>query len=42
VGSVFSQPGKVEQVDTPVNGNSHCTLTITLPLGLAGIYLPKG
>jgi effector-binding domain-containing protein len=37
---ILGQPVKVEHVETLLKGNDQCTLTITLPLELAGECLP--
>lgn len=39
---ILSQPVKIELVETLLKGNDQCTLTITLPLELAGECSPKG
>jgi hypothetical protein len=39
---ILGQPVKIEHVETLLNGNDQCTLTITLPLELAGDCLPEG
>jgi len=38
---ILGQPVKIEHVETLLRGNDHCTLTITLPLELAGECLPE-
>jgi hypothetical protein len=37
---ILGQPVKIEHVETLLRGNDQCTLTITLPLELAGECLP--
>jgi effector-binding domain-containing protein len=39
---ILSQPVKIEHVETLLRGNDQCTLTITLPLELAGECSPEG
>ena len=39
---ILNQPVKIENVETLLKGNDQCTLTITLPLELAGECSPKG
>jgi hypothetical protein len=38
---ILGQPVKIEHVETLLKGNDQCTLTITLPLELAGVCLPE-
>ena len=38
---ILGQPVKIEHVETLLKGNDQCTLTITLPLDLAGECSPK-
>lgn len=38
---ILGQPVRIEHVETLLRGNDQCTLTITLPLELAGECLPK-
>lgn len=38
---IIGQPVKIEHVETLLKGNDQCTLTITLPLELAGECLPS-
>jgi effector-binding domain-containing protein len=37
---ILGQPVKIEHVETLLKGNDQCTLTITLPLDLAGVCFP--
>lgn len=39
---ILGQPVVIEHVETLLKGNDQCTMTITLPLDLAGEYLPNG
>ena len=39
---ILNQPVKIEHIETLLRGNDQCTLTITLPLELAGECLPEG
>jgi effector-binding domain-containing protein len=39
---ILGQPVKIEHVETLLRGNDQCTLTITLPLELAGECAPEG
>jgi len=39
---ILNKPVKIEHVETLLRGNDQCTLTITLPLELAGECLPEG
>ena len=38
---ILDQPVKIEHVETLLNGNDGCTLTITLPLALEGEMVPE-
>ncbi len=39
---ILGHPVKIEHVETLLKGNDQCTLTITLPLELAGDFYPEG
>ncbi len=39
---ILGQPVRIEHLETLLRGHTQCTLTITLPLELAGEYLPEG
>jgi hypothetical protein len=39
---ILGQPVRIEHVETLLKGHDQCTLTITLPLELAGECLPEG
>jgi hypothetical protein len=38
---ILGQPIEIEHVETLLNGNDQCTLTVTLPLSLGGEMGPE-